>query len=243
MTEFEDADLRGATFRNVDLTGATFRDVAFHDVTMRGVELGRVTIEGEIEDLIINGVDVGPLIDAELDRRDPDRVAMRPDTPDGFRQAWDILDRRWAGTIATARALPPERLHESVDGEWSFIETLRHLAFASESWVGRAVLGDPSPWDPLSLPWDGFPDTPGVPRDRSARPSLDEVLVLRSARTAMVRKVFDELTAETLAGDTTPVPGPGWPEPRSYPVKMCLRVVLNEEYLHRLFAERDLAQL
>jgi DinB superfamily/Pentapeptide repeats (8 copies) len=243
VTSFEDADLRGATFRNTDLTGATFRDVAFHDVTMRGVELGRVTIDGEIEDLIINGVDVGPLIDAELDRRDPDRVAMRPDTPDGFRRAWDILDRLWAGTVAKARALPPEKLHESVDGEWSFIETLRHLAFAEEAWVGRAILGDPAPWHPLSLPWDGFPDTPGVPRDRSARPSLDEALALRASRTAMVRKVFEELTAESLAGDTTPVPGPGWPEPRSYPVKQCLSIVLNEEYLHRLFAERDLALL
>jgi uncharacterized damage-inducible protein DinB len=243
MTTFEDADLRGATFRNVDLTGAQFRDVAFHDVTMHGVELGRVTVDGDIEDLIINGVDVGPLIEAELDRRDPDRVKMRPDTPEGFREAWDVLDRLWADTIARARALPPEKLHESVGGEWSFIETLRHLAFATESWIGRGILGDPSPWDPLSLPWDGMPDTPGVPRDRTARPSLDEALALRASRTAMVRTFLDKLTPETLAGDTTPVPGPGWPEPRSYPVKMCLRVVLNEEYQHRLYAERDLAQL
>jgi DinB superfamily/Pentapeptide repeats (8 copies) len=243
MTEFTDADLRGSAFRNVDLSGSQFREVAFNRSTMRGVELGHVTIDGDIEDLVINGVDVGPLIEAELDRRDPDRIRMRPTTPAGFREAWDVLDRLWAGTIAKARALPPEMLHESVDDEWSFIETLRHLAFATESWVGRAILGDPSPWDPLSLPWDGMPDTPGVPRDRSARPSLDTVLALRQSRTAMVRKVLDELTDETLAADTTPVPGPGWPEPRSYPVKMCLSVVLNEEYQHRLFAERDLAEL
>lgn len=243
MTKFEDADLRGAAFRNVDLSGATFREVAFHNVTMRSVELGRVTIDGEVEDLVINGVDVGPLIEAELDRRDPDRVAMRPVTPEGFLQAWDILDRLWAETIAKARRLPAEKLHESVGGEWSFIETLRHLAFATESWVGRGILGDPSPWDPLSLPWDGLPDTPGVPRDRTVRPSLDEVLALRSSRTAVVRTFLEGLTAETLAGDTTPVPGPGWPEPRSYPVKECLRVVLNEEYQHRRYAERDLTKL
>ncbi len=243
MTEFEDADLTGAMFRHVDLTGATFRDVAFHDVTMRGVELGRVTVDGEIEDLVINGVDVGPLIEAELDRRDPVRVLMRPDTPDGFRQAWDVLGRLWAETVATARTLPPESLHESVDGEWSFIETLRHLAFAAESWIGRGVLGNPSPWHPLSLPWDGMPDTPGVPRDRSARPSLDEALALRDSRRAMVGMVLDQLTEETLAGFTTPVTGPGWPPPESFPVRDCLRVVLNEEYQHRRFAERDLAQL
>jgi len=27
--------------------------------------------------------------------------------------------------------LPPEALHRSVDGEWSFIQTLRHLGFAT----------------------------------------------------------------------------------------------------------------
>jgi hypothetical protein len=243
MTKFENADLHGAVFRNVDLTGATFREVAFHDVTMRSVELGRVTIDGEIEDLVINGVDVGPLIEAELDRRDPDRVAMRPATPEGFREAWDILDRLWAETIAKARALPAEKLHESVGGEWSFIETLRHLAFATESWIGRGILGDPSPWDPLSLPWDGMPDTPGVPRDRTVRPSLGEALALRDSRRAMAGKVIGELTDDTLAAHTTPVTGPGWPPPESFSVKECLLVVLNEEYQHRLYAERDLAEL
>jgi uncharacterized damage-inducible protein DinB len=241
--KFEDLDLRESTFRNVDLSRAYFRDVLFHDVTMRGVELGRVTIDGEIEDLVINGVDVGPLVEAELDRREPDRVRMRPDTADGFRDAWDRLDQLWAGTIATARALPPEKLHESVDGEWSFIETLRHLAFATDAWVTRAILGDPSPWHPLDLPWDGMPDTPGVPRDRSARPSLDEALALRTSRTDVVRRVLADLTDETLAGRTTPVPGPGWPPPESFGVKQCLRVLLNEEYHHRRFAERDLAAL
>ena len=97
---------------------------------------------------------------------------MRPTDPAGFREAWDIIERLWAGTVERARALAPEQLHESVDGEWSFIETLRHLVFATDAWVRRAILGDPSPWDPLDLPWDEMPDTPGIPRDREAvRPS------------------------------------------------------------------------
>ena len=84
-----------------------------------------------------------------------------------------------------ARRLPPERLHESVAGV-VVVETLRHLAFASESWVGRAVLGDPSPWHPLSLPWDKMRRRGGVPRDRDARPSLDEALALRLEAMALV---------------------------------------------------------
>jgi hypothetical protein len=35
----------------------------------------------------------------------------------------------------------------------------------------------------------------------------------------------------------------GWPRPRSYPVRECLLIVLNEEWCHRQFAERDLAAL
>ena len=134
-------------------------------------------------------------------------------------------------------------MHESVDGEWSFIETLRHLAFATDAWVRRGILGDPAPWHPLDLPWDDMPDTPGVPRDRAARPSLDEVLAVRHDRVAGVRELLAGLTDEKLAGHTEPVEGPGWPEPRSYPVRKCLLVVLNEEWEHRHYAERDLTAL
>jgi hypothetical protein len=130
-----------------------------------------------------------------------------------------------------------------VDGEWSFIETLRHLVFATDSWVRRAVLGDPSPWHPLDLPWDEMPDIPGVPRDREARPSLDEVLALRCDRVARMRALLDGLSDESLAGSTEPVDAPGWPGPHSYPVRECLLVVLTEEWHHRLYAERDLAVL
>jgi uncharacterized damage-inducible protein DinB len=168
---------------------------------------------------------------------------MRPADPAGFREARQILERLWDQTVARARRLPPELLHESVDGEWSFIETLRHLAFATDAWVSRAIGGDPSPWDPLGLPWDEGHDIPGVPRDRAARPSLDTVLELRRGRMSTVAATIDALTDESLAAHTTPVEGPGWPRPVSYPVRECLLIVLNEEWHHRLYAERDLAAL
>jgi hypothetical protein len=98
--------------------------------------------------------------------------------------------------VERARRVDLAWLHESVDGEWSFIETLRHLVFATDSWIRRAMLGEPSPCDPLDLPWDEMPDTPGVPRDRDVRPSLDRVLGLRRDRMATVREVIDGLTDE-----------------------------------------------
>ncbi len=243
MPDFIGADLRGSRFERVDLTGAVFRGVDLTGVVMRGVELAGVDIYGELEHVTINGVDIGPLVEAELDRRYPGRAKMRPTDPAGFREAWDILERLWDQTVDRASRLPPVLLHESVDGEWSFTETLRHLVFATDSWIRRAILGDPSPWDPLDLPWDEMPDTPGVPRDRAARPSFDAVLKLRRDRMSTVRDVIEGLTDASLDGHTEPVEGPGWPHARSYPVRDCLLCILNEEWEHRLYAERDLAAL
>jgi DinB family protein/pentapeptide repeat protein len=253
MADFTHADLSGARFEDVYLTGANFHDVGltdarFHEVDLtgamiRGAALVDVDISGEIDNLRVNGVDVVPLVEAELNRRYPDRVKMRPADAAGFREAWDVLERLWAQTVSRARGLAPDQLHERVDGEWSFIETLRHLVFATDAWVTRAILGKPAPWHPLDLPHDEMPDTPGVPRDRAARPSLSEVLALRADRMATVRQVFTGLTDEQLAGRTEPVMEPGYPESESFAVRRCLQAILNEEWMHRLYAERDLGIL
>jgi DinB family protein/pentapeptide repeat protein len=240
---FEDVYLTGAEFRNVDLTGARFRLVDLTGVTIRGADLVDMDISGQIKNLTINGVDVAPLIEAELDRRYPGRAKMRPSGAAGYREAWDTLELLWEQTVTRARRMDPELLHRRVDGEWSFIETLRHLVFATDAWVNRAILGQPSPWDPLDLPHDELPDNPSVPRDRDARPSLDEVLALRADRMATVRDVLAGLTDEQLAGTTRPVAEPGYPEPESFPVRRCLGTILNEEWQHRLYAERDLDAL
>ena len=228
---------RGAHIERTDL-----RAISFHHVRFIGLEMVDVEITGEIENVTINGVDIGPLVEAELNRRMPDRAKMHPTTVEGFQEAWGILERLWAGTLERARSLPPERLHERVREEWSFIETLRHLGFASAAWVGRMVLGDPVPWRPLDLPWDEAPGWDGIPWDREARPSLDEVLAVRRERQAMVRRVIDALTPEQLAQTVTRME-PGWPQLEDFPLAQCLFIVLNQEWPHRLYAERDLDAL
>lgn len=252
MTDFDDSH-RGATFRRFDLrdvtfddtylTGARFKNVDMRGAVIRGSLLIDVEISGEISNLTVNGVDVTGFVDAELDRLHPDRVKMRPRDVAGFHEAWDIIERRWAETVERARRLDPELLHERVDGEWSFIETLRHLVFATDAWLRRVVLRDPAPWSPLDLPHDDMPDIAEVPRDRDVRPTLDEVLELRRDRMATMRQVVDELTEDQLAGRTTPVTEPGYPKPESYPMAEVMQTIVNEEWHHHLYATRDLAVL
>jgi uncharacterized damage-inducible protein DinB len=167
---------------------------------------------------------------------------MRPTDAHGFREAWAILEQLWADTVERARGLPADALHERVNGEWSFIETLRHLGFASAAWVGRMILGDASPWHPLDLPWDEAPGWDGIPWDREARPDLDTVLSLRRERQAMVRGVVESLTDEQLESSVS-CTEPGWPRIESFPLRECLQIVLIEEWEHRGYAERDLAAL
>lgn len=240
----ENLDMTGSRWTRVDLTGSTLRAVGLHDVMMRDVEVSGTTIDGEIASLVVNGVDVVPLVEAELDRRHPERPLFRASTAGGFREAWAVNERLWAETVGRARGLAEELLHESVHGEWSFVQTLRHLAFVSQAWVGRGVLGDPSPWHPLSLPWDQMDPLEGVPHDRDARPSLEQALALRGEAMTLVSGVVDDLTDERLDAPGEPLVGPGWPEEGEVLTpRQCLRVVLNEEWWHRRYAERDLTVL
>jgi hypothetical protein len=66
---------------------------------------------------------------------------------------------------------------------------------------------------------------------------------LRRDRMSTLRQVVGGLTDESLDRTTEPVDAPGWPEPRGYPVRDCLLIVLSEEWEHRRYAERDLDAL
>ena len=161
----------------------------------------------------------------------------RPEDADAFRAAWGDAQQRWAETIDRARQLPGEQLNESVDGEWSLVQTLRHLVFVSDSWVSRGMLGVRAPHHPLGLPPTGMKAVRDL--DLDARPSLDQVLALRAERTRMVDRVITLLTDDELDEERR-VSGPGHPKPGLWPVRRCARAVVDEEWRHRDYAERDL---
>jgi hypothetical protein len=236
---------RGASFTVADLAGAKFVDCDLSEVKIVDSWLVDVNVSGYVSNLVVNGVDVTAFVDAELDRRHPERVQVREmRTADDYRAMWDTIERLWSDTVARTERLPEPALHERVDDEWSFVETLRHLVFITDSWASRAVLDEPAPYHRLGVPQTAYApaDAAALGMDLDARPSYAEVMKVRADRTALVRGIVNGLTDSELERMCTRAPAPGYPE-ESRSVGDCVGVVMNEECEHHRFAVRDLAVL
>jgi hypothetical protein len=204
-----------------------------------------VYLGGAFERVVVNDVDVTSYVEAELDRHHPARrLAREAASPDDYRTTWDAVEALWAATLERARLLPEAKLHERVDGEWSLVETQRHLLFASDAWLGNAVLEERAPYHPLGFPAGGMPADQaahlGLTLD--ATPTLDEVLAPRQRRMATMRRVLEELTDAELDRTCGRKPAEPYPD-QVYVVRRCLKVILKEEVEHHRYAVRDLAVL
>jgi hypothetical protein len=192
----------------------------------------------------VNGIEVAPLVEAELDRLHPERVQLRATDPQGRRDAWTLVEATWATTVDRARALPEHAWYEGVDEEWSFVETLRHLIFATDAWFRSAVLDEPEPFQPLGLTHTAYgrDAAAALGIDVEANPSLDEVLVVREGRTTELRDFLASVDAATLDRLTWRPPAPGYAH-EGRRVGDCIAVVFEEEWAHNQYAQRDLAVL
>jgi hypothetical protein len=231
---FEDRDLSGATFWGVDLSGARFRDVNLTNATVTSAWLVNVDIDALIDNVTINGVDVTAYVN-ERDPWYPLRAMLRPPDAEGMRTAWAALEDLWAATIERASRLPEAKLHESVDGEWSFVQTVRHLVFAMDKWFTVPVLG--GSFHPMVLPNTGSDPLEWPGRDRAADPSLAEALEVRADRSQRFREFLTTVTDAELERIVDVLEnGPN-------PVRECVYTVLEEEFGHNRYATRDLALL
>jgi hypothetical protein len=231
-------------FDGEDLTGAEFRECDLSRARLVGVVMQDAEIDGLVTNLVVNGVEVMSYVEAELVRRQPVRLLIRSDDPADLRVAWRQLRDDWAWTAERVRSMPKGSEHRGVDGEWSMVETLRHLVFVHDSWFRRCVLGLTEPFTALGLATSFVPDQEEQGLDRSARPSLDEVLRVRDQQALEIQAWLAQVTPEQLA-QTAPVPdGEGWPPyAKGRRVRQCLGTVLNEEWAHHGFCVRDLDKL
>jgi hypothetical protein len=103
-------ELRGARVEAADLRGARFTDCDLTGVTIRDGWLVNVSISGYLSNVTVNGIDVTDFVNAELDRRHPERVQFRAGhTADDVRAIWDTIERLWAQALERAGRLPRRR--------------------------------------------------------------------------------------------------------------------------------------
>lgn len=234
MERFVEVDLHGAEFRECDLSGARLIGVVMQDVV----------IDGLVTNLIVNGVEVMAYVEAELDRRYPVRPLLRSEDAGELMEGWRRLRADWAATVERLRRMPEGSEFRRVDGEWSAVETMRHLVFVHDSWFRRCCRGSTQPFTSLGLAAGFVPDQAEQGLDTAAEPGLDEVLAVRDEQAAELADWLSKASAEELTG-VAPIPeGPGWPPyARGRTVLQCLHTVLEEEWAHHGFCVRDLDRL
>lgn len=169
----------------------------------------------------------------------PELTASDPAT---LTEAWTMVEQLWGDTIVRARKLPEHVLHEQVNGQWSFVQTQRHLVLATDCWLRRMVKGMTQPYHPWGLggSWLTSPRRWGL--DPDADPSLAEVLDVRRERMAEVREVIAATTKAGLERMCVAPDSPGHPR-KNHTVLQCLHVILYEEWQHHRYATRDLQAL
>lgn len=245
---FHQRDLSGTTFDTCTLEGARFRDCNLAEVTIVASYVDNLRVSsmhGQGGRVIVDDVDVSEYVAAELDRRFPERVALRALAgPDDYRAVFATLEARWDETLQRAELLPDSMRHERVDGEWSLVETLRHLVFADDCWITRQYRETGDAFVPLGVPPTDYPlDQRGeLGLDEGAQPSYEQVLAVFRERRTRLHEFLAGLTQTDLKRPRTAVIAPAWGE-ETHPGGECLRVLLEEYSFHRRYAERDLAVL
>src|SRR3954466_10938067 len=88
---------------------------------------------------------------AQRIREKEERAKLVAADPAGLAEAWAMIEALWSSTTAGARELPEPSLHEQVAGEWSFVQTQRHLVLATDCWLRRMVKGITHPYHPWGM--------------------------------------------------------------------------------------------
>lgn len=234
-------DFEGANVLHASFKGATLRFCDFRGATLRSVDVDGLDIDSHdllFGTLIVNGVDVVPLVDAELNRQFPGRELQNAQTPEGLREAWVAVQAAWADLVSST---PAEQVHVQVDDEWSLAQTLRHLVLATDAWLRGGIMRIEQPFHPIgqifaSAAEHGF----DVSIFDTQPAAFEDILTVRRERQQMVTDFLATATPELLADSRdNPWGGGDW-----HPtVGDCIRVILEEEWAHLRYIRRDLAQL
>ena len=208
---FTHVDLAEAVFLDVNLRAAAFEDVNLAGASIRNANMANVTIEdANISGLTIFGIPIDELIEAELDRRDPERVSLRAADifdPEEIRGLLVRLDGVRAEFKGLLRATPADQrtAHPGPD-RWSATEHLRHLVFAEDLYLNRWLLRNEEPWCCLGFLPPFLEHSPEY-ADVGSTPTDDLELIIATWEDldAGMQAFVDDLTGADLRRDTSDV--------------------------------------
>jgi DinB superfamily/Pentapeptide repeats (8 copies) len=234
-------EFEGATFVRTSFRGAALRSCDLSGVTMRSVDVGGLDIDSHdlfSGDLIVNGVDVVPFVEAELNRQFPGRELQTAQTPTALRDGWVAVQAAWETTVTST---PSTLIDAHLDDEWSLAQTLRHLVLATDAWLRGGIMGIEQPFHEIGQIFTGAAEMGfDISIFRADAPVFEDILAVRVERQQLVTGFLATATPELLAeARDNPWGGEGW-----HPtVGDCVRVILEEECAHLRYIRRDLALL
>ncbi len=216
---FENEDIRGTVFRRVNLHQALFNDVnlgqaVFQDVNLEGASICNANLvnfsieDANIHGMTIFGFRIDELIEAELDRHDPERVRLRMKViydPQEVQRVLGHLEKVRADFRAALRSAGSDLVCRRPDeGQWSALENVRHLLFAEQLYTDRWILGNQEPWSQYGMLPEFLANNPAyaevgsVPCD-----DLEAVLSAWEAVHARTLAFAETVTPEALRRDTS----------------------------------------
>jgi hypothetical protein len=142
------------------------------------------------------------------------------------------VTRLLEATVDRAAAFTEGERRTRVNDEWSTVESLQHVVFVVDVWLGRGIGGEEDPFHPIGLPPHFVPrQLPGSSIDPDADPTFEQACEVLRGRLATLAAFCDRLTADELA---RPIGG------HAETVAGGLGVIFDELTYHDGFMNRDL---
>lgn len=158
----------------------------------------------------------------------PQRV---PVDPVAARASVAEVTRLLQTTIERASTFTEDERNQRVNDEWSAVESLRHVIFVIDIWVGKLMKGEDDPFHPIGMPPHFVGANSPQSIDRDARPTFDQACEVMRGRLSTLRNFVDALTDNDLER-----PNPT----HAKNLAGALGVVFDELTYHNAFMNRDL---
>jgi hypothetical protein len=130
----------------------------------------------------------------------PPAIQRSPADHAAAREHTDTVTALLEATMTRASTFSTEEQKRSVNEEWSTVESLQHVVFVIDLWLGKVIGGEGDPFHPIGLPPHFVPrQFPGSSIDPDADPSFHEACDVLRGRLATLSAYVDALTPEELA--------------------------------------------